>query len=64
LTTEITTQITIPNVPATTRAKLESLAEKDHRSLAAYLRILLEKHVQATDTFALSEAETPVIAAA
>lgn len=39
------TQVTIPNIPAASKRKLEELAEKDHRTLSAYLRLVLENHL-------------------
>ena len=38
-------QISIPNCPANLKEQLERLAEKDRRSLAAYIRLILENHI-------------------
>ena len=48
-------QLAIPGVPAELKQKLQALAEADRRSLSAYVRILLEKHVQAFEAFEVAE---------
>lgn len=61
--TEEVIQLSIPNFPVSLKKKLEALAEQDQRKLAAYLRIVLAKHVQAIEAFELAEkSPTPTAA--
>jgi predicted DNA-binding protein len=56
--TEEVVQLSIPNFPVSLKQKLEALAEQDQRKLAAYLRVVLARHVQAIEAFDLAE-KTP-----
>lgn len=59
---ETVVQLSVPNVPAKLKAKLEDLAEREDRSLASYIRIILEKHVQAVDSPESARKPAPVAA--
>lgn len=57
MTEELLVQISVPNCPASLKEKLEELAAAERRSLAAYVRIVLEKHLRE-----LEQAPAPVAA--
>ncbi len=59
--TEQLFQITIPNVPANVKMALDALAEADKRSLSSYVRIVLEKHVRAMETFDSLDETKPLL---
>ncbi len=64
MTTDEKVTVSISGVPIEIWEKIKSLADKDIRTPSAYVRILLEKHVQATETFALAELEAQATQAA
>lgn len=61
MTTDEKVTVSISGVPVDVWEKIKVLSDKDIRTPSAYVRILLEKHVQATETFALAEADTPAL---
>lgn len=57
------TVIAIPNVPPAMKAKLEELAKKDDRSLASYLRLILENHLLQVEQSEAKQAKKLPVAA-